>query len=128
MKYKIPNDRLYKVIYKYIDDIYTVDDIHWTHPYEYDYFTSEEGEDPCRIVFYKGDYDEGDVLFRWYDKCYWNTDSWQGQSQYEKSPIISIEDNELYRLSSLFGDFWRKPFLDWFESNFKDIPVKSVLI
>jgi hypothetical protein len=129
MEYKIPEKRLYNIIYQYIDSIYDVNEIHWTHPYEYDELKGEEGEDPCRITFYRGDYDQYDEpLFRWYDKCYWNTDSWQGTIQYDRSPILSIEDEELSRMYSHFGDFWKTPFLDWFTNNFKDISVKSVLI
>jgi hypothetical protein len=104
------------------------DEVNYVAPYEYDDETGEEGEDECRMLFYLGDYEGDDEgIFRWYDECYWNTDTWQGEVQANRSPIVDIDEPYNTRLYGMFGDLFKEPFKIWFEERY-GIKVKSVTI
>ena len=79
------------------------------------------------MLFYLNDYDEDDYIFKWYDKCYWNTDSWQGEIQANRSPVVDVDEPYNSRLYAMFGDHWKEPFKRWFEERL-DLPIKSVQI
>jgi hypothetical protein len=67
MKYIITESRLDENILHYINELFDVNDINWTHPTEYDEETSEEWDDDNRVVFYVGDYEgEDEGCFYWY--------------------------------------------------------------
>ena len=104
------------------------DEVNYVIPYEYDDETGEEGEDECRLLFYLGDYEGDDEgIFRWYDYCYWNTDTWQGEIQANRSPIVDIDEPYNTRLYGMFGDHFKEPFKRWFEERY-GVKVKSVTI
>jgi hypothetical protein len=122
MKYVITESKLEGTIMNYLDELFDIDDLHWTHPYDYDDETEEEGEDENRIEFYIGDYegtDEG--CFRYYFCDYFN----QGSPARDICPIISLESQYTETLNSYFGDMWQEPFKKWIKLNF-DLIVKTV--
>jgi hypothetical protein len=122
MKYIITESKLEGTIINYLDELFDIQDLHWTHPYDYDDETGEEGEDENRIEFYIGDYegtDEG--CFRYYFCDYFN----QGSPARDICPIISLESQYTETLNSYFGDMWQEPFKKWIKLNF-DLPVKTV--
>ena len=122
MKYLITESKLEGTIMNYLDELFDIDDLHWTHPYDYDDETEEEGEDENRIEFYIGDYegtDEG--CFRYYFCDYFN----QGSSAKDICPIISLESQYTETLNSYFGEMWQDPFKKWIKLNF-DLSVKTV--
>ena len=106
----------------YLDELFEIENLNWTHPYDYDDETGEEGEDENRIEFYIGDYlgsDEG--CFRWYDCDYFI----QGGHAKGLCPTISIENQYVDTLNGYFGDSWHEPFKKWIRIHF-DLPVKTV--
>ena len=129
MKVLITESQLDAYVFKTLDDMFPEEDVHYVAPYEYDDETGEEGDDECRLLFYLGDYegDDDDGIFRWYDYCYWNTDSWQGEVQANRSPIVDISEPYNTRLYGMFGDHFKEPFKIWFEERY-GVKVKSVTI
>jgi len=122
MKYIITESKLEETIISYFDELFDIQDLHWTHPYDYDDETEEEGEDENRIQFYIGDYqgtDEG--CFRCYFCDYFHPFS----GAVDECPIISLESQYTDTLNSYFGDRWHEPFKKWFTKNF-DLPVKTI--
>jgi len=123
MKYLITESKLEGTIMNYLDELFDIDDLHWTHPYDYDDETGEEGEDENRIEFYIGDYegtDEG--CFRYYFCDYFFTTYISAR---DSCPIISLESQYTNTLNSYFGDMWKEPFKKWIKLNF-DLIVKTV--
>lgn len=128
MKYLITESKLEQYIIKTLDEMFPENEIHYFAPYEYDDETGEEGEDECRLVFYLGDFEDADEsIFRWYDECYWSKDTWQGEIQSKRSPIVEIEEPYNTRLYGMFGDLFKEPFKKWFTERL-DLPVNSVTI
>jgi len=122
MKYIITESKLEGTIMSYLDELFDIQDLNWTHPYDYDDETGEEGDDENRIEFYIGDYegtDEG--CFRYYFCDYFN----QGSPAKDICPIISLESQYTETLNSYFGDMWQEPFKKWIKLNF-DLSVKTV--
>ena len=77
MKYSISENKFNTIVTKYLDELYDVNDINATSPYEYDDETGEEFEDNNVIDFYRGDYDgpyDSDFCFRWIDPEYYGED------------------------------------------------------
>jgi hypothetical protein len=54
MKYIITESKLDETITNYLDELFNIDDINWTHPLDYDLETGEEWDDVNRVVFYMG--------------------------------------------------------------------------
>ena len=122
MKYIISESRLQDAIYEYIDSMFDFSNINWTHPYDVDYETGEEGENPNLIEFYNGAYSDEDILFRYYECDYYNEDSYARTI----CPTVTLEYPYEQRLNSVFGNkLWNEPFKKWFENNF-DLKVKTV--
>jgi hypothetical protein len=124
MKYILTESKYHSLIKKQIDKMFSVEDIHWTHPYEYD----EEGneyEDSNAIEFYYNDYGDDETVFRWYDKNYWGEGSVSFYAYRENSPLIEVENQFSTTLNGLFGDKWYEPFKEWFRENF-NMEVKSI--
>ena len=124
MKYIITESKLNSAITEYLNELYDIDDIHWTHPYTFNDETGEEYEDPNLITYYRGDYDgpfDSDFVFQWIDPEHY--EGYIGLQR--KCPILEVHDREGEILDSYFGDKWHEPFRIWFEINF-EFPVKTV--
>jgi len=121
MKYVITESRLEETITNYFDEIFDVDNIHYTVPYEYNDDTGEEGDDDTRMEFYIGDYENDDTCFRWYDCEYFNSNSYAK----DICPTVTVEYKYENILNGYFEDKWREPFRKWFIYVF-DIPVKTI--
>ena len=114
MKYVISESKINNVIVKYLDDNFG--DLNWTNPYD------ENGnESDCAAIFYKGDYDNENVVFRVYEKCWWKV-AWSPSIKddlIEKSPILSFENDTDYdTLNAYFGDMWKHIFEEWFKETY----------
>jgi len=122
MKYIITESKLEGTIMNYLDSLFDIQNLNWTHPYDYDDETEEEGEDENRIEFYIGDY-EGDEegCFRWYHCDYFNEKS----PAQDICPTITIETQYTDVLNGYFGNMWEEPFKKWINLHF-DLPVKTV--
>jgi hypothetical protein len=105
MKYIITEQKMNSLIRKYLNESYG--DLNW------DYYLDEEGnETDCAIVFYDGDYIDGEVKFRLYNECWWVK---LEDIVRVKSPVLSFENlNEYESLKGYFGDKWEPVFKDWF--------------
>lgn len=121
MKYIISESRLEETILNYFDELFDIDDVNWTHPYD-EFDDGTEGEDENRIEFYKGDYSEEDTIFRYYKCDYFATYS----EARENCPMLQVERDYENTLDSYFGDNWREPFKKWFWDNF-DLRIKMFL-
>ena len=114
MKYVITESRLEETITNYFDEIFDVDNIHYTVPYEYNDDTGEEGDDDTRMEFYIGDYENDDTCFRWYSCDYFTPDS----PAKDICPTVSLEYEYENTLNGYFGDAWKEPFKKWFNIYF----------
>ena len=121
MKYIISESKLEKTIINYFDEIFPVDEIYSTHPYD-EFDDGTEGEDENRIEFYKGDYGDEDTVFRYYLCDYFATYSEARQN----CPMLQVERDYENTLDAYFGDSWREPFKKWFWDNF-DMKIKMFL-
>jgi hypothetical protein len=122
MKYIVTESKLENLVIEYLDEMFDVNDIHWTNPLEDDYDTGEEWEDENRVIFYIGDYNgEDDGCFYWYDCNYFTPNS----PASKKCPTVSVEIQYENQLNAYFGDLWREPFKKWFKQHF-ELPVKTI--
>jgi hypothetical protein len=121
MRYIISESKLEETIINYFDELFSVDDINSTHPYE-EFDDGTEGEDENRIEFYKGDYGDEDTCFSYY-KCDYFT-PYSGAR--ENCPMIQVEKKYERILDGYFGDTWREPFKKWFWETF-DLRIKMFL-
>jgi hypothetical protein len=127
MKIIISESQLNQAVIDHLRDTYDIQNIHW------EYGIDDWGNEvDYAMKFYQGDYDEDDVLFRWYGEDYWKSEdveSWseeRRQKMIDKSPILSFEDtNNLNILNGYFGNRWKQPFIDWFWDKFK-VKVKTI--
>ena len=102
MKYIITESRLEETITNYLYELFDVDNIHYTVPYEYDDETGEEGDDNTRMEFYMGDYENDDTCFRWYDCEYFNPGSYAR----DICPTVTVEYNEIAMISKILSNFF----------------------
>lgn len=120
-KYGINESKLDEFITNYLYELFDVDNINYTVPYEYNDETGEEGDDDTRMEFYIGDYENDDTCFRWYDCEYFNSNSYAK----DICPTVTVEYKYENILNGYFEDKWREPFKKWFIYVF-DIPVKTI--
>jgi hypothetical protein len=110
-----------ETINNYFYELFPVDNINSTHPYEYNDETGEEGDDENRVEFFIGDYNDEETCFRWYDCEYFDP----GSRAKDICPIVSLEVRYRRILNSLFDNLWKEPFKKWFTENF-DLPIKTI--
>lgn len=120
-------DKLFQVIYKYINTYYDFDDIHWINPYEYGE-DGYENENEFLIQFYYGDWVDSEyshfIFFYFFPEYY--SDESSSMSIKEKSPILRINDDDfLNNLNTYFGDRWKPVFKKWFMDKF-NLPIKTL--
>ena len=122
MKYIITESSLENVIYSFLDDLFDLDNMNYSHPIErVELEGGKEYRDKNRAEFYRGDYFDDDICFRWYDCEYFVP----GSPATEICPAVSLEVKYENILNAYFGDFWREPFRKWFIDNF-EFPCKTV--
>ena len=127
MKYIIPETKLYKAIYEFIDDKYSSKDIQYIDGPRYDPYEDENFDDENFRIFYEGEWegeDYTDILFWYYSKEYYegepNSEVWT-----EDAPILSVSTDEYWSMDGLFGEYWKEPMKEWFENKF-NLPVTTV--
>ena len=122
MKVIISENRLNDFILKYIEEKYPADEINYEEGYD-DYGNPDDSS----YTFYVGDYDDGETLFRWYSKDYWEGGSDDAKLRAEESPILSFEDwDSFQQLSTMFNEYWKPVFKQWFYDNF-GLKVKTII-
>jgi hypothetical protein len=133
MKYIITESKLNETIKNYLNSVFPVDEMHWTPSLDDDL-----NEMDSAMVFYIGDYDEDETVFRWYDEGYWEEEESSlpdSGFEYDRkllkkykndSPIIEFENSNISNsLNGYFGDAWKQPFKEWFKDNF-DFEVNTI--
>jgi hypothetical protein len=120
-KENITESRRDNVITNYLNEIFDIRDINWSHPIELDDETGEEFEDTLRTKFYYGSEFDDNVVFRYYDKGYFRT----GSEADIESPILSVDSEYSTGLNGYFGDTWYEPMKRWFKENF-GLEVKTI--
>jgi len=127
MKYIIPETKLYKAIYEFIDDKYSSKDIQYIDGPRYDPYEDENFDDENFRIFYEGEWegeDYTDILFWYYSKEYYegepNSEVWT-----EDAPILSVSTDDYWSMDGLFGEYWKEPMKEWFENKF-NLPVTTV--
>lgn len=125
MKYIIKESKLNETIKNYLNSVYPVDEMHWTPSLDDDL-----NEMDSAMVFYIGDYDEDETVFRWYDEGYWDyeMEDLSPAQEFDRkllkkykndSPILEFENSNISNaLNGYFGDAWKEPFKEWFYDNF----------
>jgi hypothetical protein len=109
-KYTIGEGKLKEVIMNHFDSYFDVKNL--------ESYTSDDEPNYASINNIKND----DFVIRWYDKEYFtNRDSKFGKL----APVVSIENEYIDPLDSMFGDLWKPIFKEWFEKNF-NLPVNFV--
>jgi len=121
MKYIITESKLDQVITDYLNELFPLDNVHYTNPNEYDDETGEDYDDDTRVEFYLGDYEEENTIFRWYACEYFYPDSYAQTI----CPTVVVEHPYDDRLIAYFNDKWEESFKKWFTENF-DLPIKTV--
>jgi len=121
MRYIITESRIEEAVTDYLDELFDIENLNWTHPYYYHDETGEEGEYEDRIEFYIGDYSDLDTCFKWYDCDYFI----EGSYGRKICPMVSIEPEYIRVLNGYFGNLWHEPFKRWFSLHF-DLPVKAI--
>ena len=124
MKIIIAESKLDSIILNYINDMFPIEDIHFT-----EHMDEDGNPDDSAYSFYFGDYNDGEeIIFRWYGKEYWCGDDTEIlRHRIEQSPVLYFEDsNDFNKLTSMFGDKWEPVFIKWFTKNF-GLNVKTVI-
>jgi len=108
-KYTIGEGKLKEVIMNHFDSYFDVKNL--------DSYTQDDEPNLVSIRNIKND-----NVMVWYDKEYFiNPHSTFGK----RAPVVSIENEYLDPLDSMFGDLWKPIFKEWFEKNF-NLPVNFV--
>jgi hypothetical protein len=123
MKYIITESKLNEYILSVIEEMFPVDDINYTEAYD-----DDGNPDDTAYVFYLGDYENDEVIFRWYSKDYWDgPDESTGDYRIRQSPLLVFEDyNTFYEINSMFQNLWKPVFIKWFYESFS-LPIKTIL-
>jgi hypothetical protein len=122
MKYIITESKLNEYILSVIEEMFPVDDINYT---EADDFNGNP--DDSAYVFYRGDYENDEVIFRWYSKDYWDGTGEAVDYRIRQSPLLVFEDsNTFYEINSMFPNLWKPIFIKWFYESFS-LPIKTIL-
>ena len=116
MKYLISENKINKIIYDYIVNMFENNNL---GELNYNYHEDDYGnESSDAIEFYFNDYGDGETVFRWYSEDYFETDC-------EKCPIIEIDTEYENALNSVFSDRWIEPFKNYIK-NYYQLEVKTV--
>ena len=128
MKLLITENRLFNLIYDYIEGDFNKDDIDWV------YGPNEEGDDwqenPDNenfLIFFKGDWygeEDSDVVFMYFDEEYYS-DAPSAQPHKDKAPILEVMEEYGKHLDTMFGNHWHESMKKWFQDNF-NLPVKTI--
>jgi hypothetical protein len=123
MKYIITESKLNEYILSVIEEMFPVDDINYTEAYD-----DDGNPDDTAYVFYLGDYENDEVIFRWYSKDYWDgPDESTVDYRIRQSPLLVFEDyNTFYEINSMFQNLWKPVFIKWFYESFS-LPIKTIL-
>lgn len=107
-------------IYDYLNELYDVNNINYGEMELYD-FDNGEYFMSYDIIFYNGDYSDGEMVFILYKKSYERN----RDKKIMEGPVLFIEDEDKIELLNQFGDLWEPVFKKWFKDNF-DYEFKTI--
>jgi hypothetical protein len=130
MEYLIKEKQLFDIIYKFIDNMLTEDNIEYQDGYNYDTGKWDEN----LLNFFGDKYlnnKQDDWYFEYVRKEYYERlyghDSVK-KKWLDKSPLLEVmEHNFNYKLTVLFGDYWKPVFEQWFKDKYPELPVKTFI-
>jgi hypothetical protein len=93
-------------------------------------FASDDwgNENDCALEFYSGDYSDEEIVFKYYQQCWWDIENGTAATleMYNKSPMIIFENAREYdTLNGYFGSKWIEPFKKMFWDVY-DLKVKTI--
>ena len=121
MKVLITENKVFNVIYNYIDKKFDRDEINWV------YGPNDDEDNEDFLIFYKGNWageDYSDIVFYYFTADYYS-DEPSGILFKKASPILDVLEEYGEKLDSMFGKHWREPMKKWFEDKF-NLPVKTI--
>jgi len=130
MDYIIPQSKLSKSIYNYIDELFSSEDgdttIHKLKSIDEDGNPLVDSYDFINNDYYDGD--NQDYLFSWTGKEYYENHQRQsfGARLVNEAPIVEIHDkNKVMTLNSIFSEMWIPIFNKWFQDKV-NLPIKTL--
>lgn len=128
MKYLVPENKLFGVIYTFIDNELKDEGLIYQDAFDYD---KEEWTDKMKW-FYLTKYQNENVFMEYISKEWFERPECKQRFRdmyLKKAPILQlmgILDSELInKLKGFFGDLWEEPFKKWFKKNYPQFPVKT---
>ena len=116
MKYIITENKIDKVIYNYIVNLFENNDL---GELNFTYYEDEYGNEIADAMqFYFGDYGDDLHAFRWYDVGYYDGGC-------DNCPIVVIESELENELNGLFSDKWYEQFKEYLKKYY-GLKVKSL--
>ena len=106
-------DEIRNYLKEYFDVVFRVDDIKYIPGNEYG-FDDEIHDEGSMWEFYIGKVQDGDLIFTWYDKTYYDESS----PLFDRAPIVYISGNVPEELDSKYKKYWKTVFKEWFEESF----------
>ena len=134
MRYIIHENKVHLAIYKYIDNEFTEDNLTW----DYDINHDTEDTEKNILNFYGEKFQRGsqdDWYFQYVKKeWYENISDDDNQKKefkdkwLEKSPLLEMLDIDfLNKMNTIFGNFWKPVFEQWFKDTYPQFPVKTFI-
>jgi hypothetical protein len=129
MEILITENKIFEIIYKYIDMTLNPSNINFIYGMgeDEDGYLSADIEDKNLLIFYKGNWygeEDSDIIFFYYKPDYYG-DSPSSKPHRDKSPILEVIGDYAKHLDHVFSDYWEEPMKKWFQYNFK-LPVKTI--
>ena len=134
MRYIINENKVHLAIYKYIDNLFTEDNISYDYGYNYD----TDKTDKNILNFFGDKYtnnEQDDWYFEYVKKEWYEniSDDDNEKNEFknkwlEKSPLLEILDIEFpEKMTSMFGSYWKPIFEKWFKDTYPQFPDKTFI-
>lgn len=129
MNYLIPESKLFGFIYKFIDKEIKEEGLVVYNGFDYD---AQEYTDLIKWFYFEKN--DGDVVFmeyvtkEWYERP--DVLGFVKSKWMDSAPILEFRGDDvdfINKMEGFFGDFWKKPFKQWFRDNYPEYPVKTFL-
>jgi hypothetical protein len=129
MKIVITENKVFDLIYNYLDKTFDSNEIDWVYGMGEDEngYPDEYIKNKNLTIFYKGDWygeEDTDIIFHYLEEEYYG-DEPSGKPFRDKTPILDVMNEYSEHLDTMFGNHWKGPMKKWFQDNF-NLPVKTV--
>lgn len=128
MKIIITENKVFDVIYDYLDKTFDSNEINWVYGPNDDEDNEDNPDNENFLIFYKGGTwtgeDYSDVVFHYLEVEYYSDEPYAKPFK-DEAPILDVIDEYAEHLDAMFGKHWKGPMKKWFQDNF-NLPVKTV--